>query len=221
MVLQACLALSVLSLHKCIRPHACPRACARALRRPRAPATRRQRPRQRGLCPCARSSPARPHHPRPRAPASEHPRPHPRLRPPMPEPAPRTSEPGSRPPSPRARAPPSHRPPPAPCPGSAPAPAQVVGQVLKLRSTSLRITLNGIKVHSVNMGFNIKSTVGFCKLAARVLQACSTSLYLESARCKAVRPGHSIWPKIRVTESGIDLITIFEVFLSFKTVVTS
>ncbi len=41
------------------------------------------------------------------------------------------------------------------------------------------------------------------------------------ARCKAVRPGHSVWPKIRLTESGTDQITILRCFLSFKTVIIS
>ncbi len=36
-----------------------------------------------------------------------------------------------------------------------------------------------------------------------------------------MRPGHSVRPKIRLTESGIDLITILRCFLSFKTVVMS
>ncbi len=35
-----------------------------------------------------------------------------------------------------------------------------------------------------------------------------------------VRPGHSVQPKIRLTESGTDLITILRCFLSYKTVVT-
>jgi hypothetical protein len=40
------------------------------------------------------------------------------------------------------------------------------------------------------------------------------------ALCKAVRPGHMFWPKLRLTESGTDLFTILRCFLSFKTVVT-
>ncbi len=36
-----------------------------------------------------------------------------------------------------------------------------------------------------------------------------------------MRPGHSVWPKIRLTESETDLITILRCFLSFKTVLTS
>ncbi len=35
-----------------------------------------------------------------------------------------------------------------------------------------------------------------------------------------VRPGHSVRPKIRLTEFGTDLITILRCLLSFKTVVT-
>jgi hypothetical protein len=41
------------------------------------------------------------------------------------------------------------------------------------------------------------------------------------ARCKAVRSGLSVRPKIRLTESGTDQITILRCFLSFKTVVMS
>jgi hypothetical protein len=41
------------------------------------------------------------------------------------------------------------------------------------------------------------------------------------ARCKAARPIHSVQPKIRLTASGTDLITILRCFLSLKTVVTS
>ncbi len=41
------------------------------------------------------------------------------------------------------------------------------------------------------------------------------------ARCKAVRPGHSVLPNIRLTEAGTDLITILRCSLSFKTVLTS
>jgi hypothetical protein len=41
------------------------------------------------------------------------------------------------------------------------------------------------------------------------------------ARCEAVRPGHSVRPKIRLTESGTDLITILRCIPSFKTVLTS
>ncbi len=36
-----------------------------------------------------------------------------------------------------------------------------------------------------------------------------------------MRPGHSVRPKIRLTESGTDLITILRCFLSFKTVCTT
>ncbi len=36
-----------------------------------------------------------------------------------------------------------------------------------------------------------------------------------------MRPGHSVRPKIRLTESGTDLITILRCFLSFKTALTS
>jgi hypothetical protein len=41
------------------------------------------------------------------------------------------------------------------------------------------------------------------------------------ARCKVVRPGNLVWPKIRLTASVTDLITILRCFLSFKTVTTS
>ncbi len=44
------------------------------------------------------------------------------------------------------------------------------------------------------------------------------------ARCEAVRPGHSVRPKTRLTESETDQSdpsTILRCFLSFKTVVTS
>jgi hypothetical protein len=39
--------------------------------------------------------------------------------------------------------------------------------------------------------------------------------------CKAVKPSHSVQLKLRLTESGTDLITILSCFLSFKTVATS
>ena len=39
------------------------------------------------------------------------------------------------------------------------------------------------------------------------------------ARCKAVRPGHSVQSKLRTTDYWTDQITIFRCFLSFKTVV--
>ncbi len=40
-------------------------------------------------------------------------------------------------------------------------------------------------------------------------------------QCKTVRLKHSARPKIRLTESGTDLITILRCFLSFKLVITS
>jgi hypothetical protein len=60
------------------------------------------------------------------------------------------------------------------------------------------------------------------QLVARVFEECSTAKQQSRlALCKAVRPGHSVRPKNRLTESGTDLITILRCFLSFKTVVTS
>jgi hypothetical protein len=35
----------------------------------------------------------------------------------------------------------------------------------------------------------------------------------RKARCKAKRPGHSVRPKIRLAESGTDLITVSKCFL--------
>ncbi len=48
-----------------------------------------------------------------------------------------------------------------------------------------------------------------------------TLIGIKVPLCKAVRPCHSVRRKIRLTESGTDLITILKYFLSFKTVVTS
>ncbi len=41
------------------------------------------------------------------------------------------------------------------------------------------------------------------------------------AQCTAAGPGLSDWPKLRLTESGTDLITILRCDLSFKTIVTA
>ncbi len=59
------------------------------------------------------------------------------------------------------------------------------------------------------------------QLVARILKLCSMSDGSCSARCKTGRPGLSVRPKIRLPESGTDLITMLRCFLSFKTVVTS
>jgi hypothetical protein len=75
--------------------------------------------------------------------------------------------------------------------------------------------------------------VGFGLVQQYVMKADASSLheYLKHvlwqnkstcfALCKTARPGHSVQPKIRVTESGTDQITILRCFLSFKTVVIS
>ncbi len=58
------------------------------------------------------------------------------------------------------------------------------------------------------------------QLAARAFEECSVC-HIKSTWCmwcEAVRPSHLVRPKIRLAESGTDLITILRCFLSFKTV---
>jgi hypothetical protein len=57
------------------------------------------------------------------------------------------------------------------------------------------------------------------QLDGQAFEECSRSTHVDKltclAWCKAVRPGHSVRPKIRLTESATDLITILRYFFSF------
>ncbi len=80
--------------------------------------------------------------------------------------------------------------------------------------TSLIFTLNPVGV--VGSG----SLAGWLQLVSRAFETRSMSQQVDLLR-KAVRPGHSVLPNIRLTEAGTDLITILMCSLLFKTVLTS
>jgi hypothetical protein len=81
-----------------------------------------------------------------------------------------------------------------------PGSAQLACSTLRLKSLKNQLMLHGVQ-HLKHVLCHNKSTC--------------------CAWCKAARPIHSVRPKIRLTASGTDLLTILRCFLSFRTVVTS